>query len=148
MITHSISKVKQAATEHPLVNQVCFGPIEEYDHKATIKYPYVNVDIVSCALYNAAQTHKFRVYVMDRNKIEEAYNKTELIITDIMILLDVNSYTINYFNYNFKDMVNGVYADIEIEGVVSTDCTSDAYADIYGQEGFILTENGDLIRQG
>lgn len=148
MITHSINKVKQAATEHPLVNQVCFGPIEEYDHKATIKYPYVNVDIVSCNLYNAAQTHKFRVYVMDRNKIEEAYNKTELIITDIMILLDVNSYTINYFNYNFKDMVNGVYADIEIEGVVSTDCTSDAYADIYGQEGFILTENGDLIRQG
>ena len=148
MITHSINKVKQAATEHPLVNQVCFGPIEEYDHKATIKYPYVNVDIVSCALYNAAQTHKFRVYVMDRNKIEEAYNKTELIITDMMILLDVNSYTINYFNYNFKDMVNGVYADIEIEGVVSTDCTSDAYADIYGAEGFILTENGDLIRQG
>ena len=148
MITHSINKVKQAATEHPLVNQVCFGPIEEYDHKATIKYPYVNIDIVSCNLYNAAQTHKFRVYVMDRNKIEEAYNKTELIITDIMILLDVNSYTINYFNYNFKDMVNGVYADIEIEGVVSTDCTSDAYADIYGQEGFILTENGDLIRQG
>ena len=85
---------------------------------------------------------------MDRNKIEEAYNKTELIITDMMILLDVNSYTINYFNYNFKDMVNGVYADIEIEGVVSTDCTSDAYADIYGQDGFILTENGDLIRQG
>lgn len=148
MITHSISKVKQAATEHPLVNQVCFGPIEEYDHKATIKYPYVNIDIVSCNLYNAAQTHKFRVYVMDRNKIEEAYNKTELIITDMMILLDVNSYTINYFNYNFKDMVNGVYADVEIEGVVSTDCTSDAYADIYGQEGFILTENGDLIRQG
>ena len=46
MITHSISKVKQAAIENPLVNQVCFGPIEEYDHKATIKYPYVNVDIV------------------------------------------------------------------------------------------------------
>lgn len=146
MIIHAVNNIKQAALEHPLVNHICFGSLEEFDNKATIKYPYINVDIVSCNILNATETHIFRLYVMDRNNPLEAYNKTELIITDLMNTLEINEYSINYFNYEFKDVVNGVYADISFEGIVSGDCTTSSYNEIYEVGEFILMENGDLIR--
>ena len=146
MIIHAINNIKQAALEHPLVNHICFGPLEEYDEKTTILYPYVNVDIVTCNIQNTSEKHLFRLYVMDRNNLVEAYNKSELILTDILTKLDIREYTINYFNYGFKDIVHGVYADIEFEGIVSGDCSGFSYNSIYDTTGFILTESGDLIR--
>ena len=146
MIIHAINNIKQAALEHSLVNHICFGPLEEYDEKTTILYPYINRDIVSCYIQNTSEKHLFRLYVMDRNNLVEAYNKSELILTDILTRLDISEYTINYFNYGFKDVVHGVYADIEFEGIVSGDCTENSYNSVYDIEGFILMENNDLIR--
>ena len=87
MITHSISKVKQAAIENPLVNQVCFGPIEEYDHKATIKYPYVNIDIVKNIIM-----YKNPIKILEYNNF---FNNNEEVIKDEYLNKAIDSVLLN-----------------------------------------------------
>ena len=118
------NKLKTIAINIPMVNQSSFGDIMEYDDKATIKYPYVNIDVVSASVVNYAQTYTFRIYVCDRNEPYIAYNKTEAIINTFLKNNEINAerYTINYFTLNFKDQINGVWADITIQAPLEFDC--------------------------
>lgn len=139
------NKLKEVAINTPMVQMASFGDIMEYDNKATIKYPYVNIDVVNARIVNFAQTYTFRVYVCDRNAPYIAYNKTETIINTFLKdnNIYVKDYTLNYFTIDFKDRVNGVWADVTVEVPLVTEC--DPFT-IIENESYILMENGDLIR--
>lgn len=124
MIYKITSKLKKIALNTPMVNQSSFGDIMDYDNKADIKYPYVNIDVVSATVVNYVQTYTFRIYVCDRNEPYIAYNKTETIINTFLKNNEINAerYTINYFTLNFKDLVHGVWADITIQAPLEFDC--------------------------
>lgn len=140
------NKLKEIAINTSMVNMASFGDIMEYDNKATIKYPYVNIDIVTANVVNFAQSYTFRIYVCDRNKPYVAYNKTEAIINKFLKNNDISAvnYTLNYFSIDFKDQVNGVWADIIIQVPLVTECNESMLIE---SESYIITENGDLIKR-
>lgn len=140
------NKLKEIAINTSMVNMASFGDIMEYDNKATIKYPYVNIDIVTANVVNFAQSYTFRIYVCDRNKPYVAYNKTEAIINKFLKNNDISAvnYTLNYFSIDFKDQVNGVWADIIIQVPLVTECNESMLIE---SESYFITENGDLIKK-
>lgn len=140
------NKLKEIAINTSMVNMASFGDIMEYDNKATIKYPYVNIDIVTAQVVNFAQSYTFRIYVCDRNKPYVAYNKTEAIINKFLKNNDISAvnYTLNYFSIDFKDQVNGVWTDIIIQVPLVTECNESMLIE---SESYIITENGDLIKR-
>ncbi len=140
------NKLKEIAINTSMVNMASFGDIMEYDNKATIKYPYVNIDIVTAQVVNFAQSYTFRIYVCDRNKPYVAYNKTEAIINKFLKNNDISAvnYTLNYFSIDFKDQVNGVWTDIIIQVPLVTECNESMLIE---SESYIITDNGDLIKR-
>lgn len=144
-IYNIVNKLKSVAINTPMVNMASFGDIMDYDNKATIKYPYVNIDIVSAQIQNYAQTYTFRIYVCDRNEPYVAYNKTEAIINRFLKSEDISvvNYTLNYFSIDFKDQVNGVWADITVQVPLVTECDT---FEVLEEESYMIAENGDLIR--
>lgn len=139
------NKLKRIAIDIPMVNMASFGNIMDYDDKATVKYPYVNIDVVNSVVQNFAQTYTFRIYVCDRNKPYIAYNKTEAILNTFLKNNEVFAvnYTINYFSIDFKDQVNGVWVDMTIQTPLVTECIE---SKIVEDESYIITEAGDLIK--
>jgi hypothetical protein len=144
MIAKVIDDLKITAMNTSLVNMVAFGDISLFNEKKTIKYPYVNIDIVESNITGGVKQHKFRIYVCDRNDIVTAYNKTELILDQILKSENyyTENYLVNYFTENFKDVTTGVYVDVNVEEDIITECDLSEAEEI----GFILQENGDLIR--
>ena len=125
-----------------------FGDISLYDDKATIAYPYVNFDIVNSSVINYVKTYTIRMYVCDRNIPYIAYNKTELIADDLLKTLDTDVYNMNYFTLDFKDVVNGVWCDFEIQTALEGGCTYNSLFNnslLLEDGNFIVLENGDLI---
>ena len=146
MLKALVDKVKFQAISHPLVNMASVGDISLFDNKATIAYPYVNVDVVNCLRKDFLKTYTLRIYVCDRNEPYIAYNKTELILTEILEQLDIFDVTINYFNNDFQDIVNGVYADIQFQ--VPIGCSTEIIFDYsLFTDVFIILENGDFLIQ-
>ena len=147
MIRPLVDKIKFEAISHPLVQMASVGDLSLFDNKATILYPYVNVDVVTNSVSGYINTYILRVYVCDRNEPYVAYNKTELIMTDIMQSLEVENYTINFFNNDFQDITNGVWADIAFQ--VPMGCSAESIFDYsLFRDTFIIMENGDFIING
>lgn len=122
------------------VNMASFGDIRLYDNKKSIQYPYVNIDVVnSKTVNNAAKFHTVRIYICDRNVPYIAYNKCDLLLDELMLLLEISNYTTNYFNLDFKDQVNGVYTDIVFESDVNLKCVTDDLSNVT----WITDENGN-----
>lgn len=144
MIQQLANELKIRAINTPMVNQSSFGDISLYDNKATIKYPYVNIDVINCFIQNHyIYKYKFRFYICDRNEPYIAYNKTEMILINLLTQLQVDDYKINYFTFNFKDNVHGVWADIDIENInTNHPCFSNT-----DSIDFVLLETGDLINK-
>lgn len=148
----TINKLQILAINTKMVNMCSFGDIMLFDNKATIKYPYVNIDVVNASVTNFVQTYTFRIYVCDRNEPYIAYNKAETILNTFLKnnAIDITNYTINYFTLNFKDIVNGVWADIIIQVPLVTEC--DTFIDLsegyitQQNDKFILNESNDLIK--
>lgn len=140
----TINDLKILATNTRMTNMVSFGDIREFDNKPIIKYPYVNLDIVTASIVNYAKTYTIRMYVCDRNVPYVAYNKTETILDEFLKYpdLDVKNYVVNYFSYDYQDSVHGVWADFTLTIPMEVECR---YTDDYNFN-FILNENGDLIR--
>lgn len=132
--------LKTLAINIKMVQMASFGDLMLFDDKPVIKYPYVNIDIIGADVTNFVQTYKLRVYVCDRNKPHIAYNKTETILNQFLKNndLDITNYTINYFSVDFKDQVNGVYADIIFTVPLVTEC--ETYTDL--GEGYMVAEMG------
>lgn len=144
MLQSIIDRIKFQSISHPLVNMASVGDISIFDNKATIAYPYVNVDVVSCVRKDFLKTYTLRIYVCDRNEPYIAYNKTELIISEILEQLDIFNVTIQYFNNDFQDIVNGVYADITYQLPIG--CAIDSVFDYtLLANTFIILENGDYL---
>lgn len=140
------NNLKSVAINIPMVNMASFGDIMEYDNKADIRYPYVNIDVVNASVVNYAQTYMFRIYVCDRNEPYIAYNKAEAIINTFLKNNNINAerYTINYFTLNFKDLVHGVWADIQMQVPLVFDCDE---IQALENDSYIITDNGDLIKK-
>lgn len=146
MLNALVDKVKFQAISHPLVNMASVGDISLFDNKATIAYPYVNVDVVNCLRKDFLKTYTLRIYVCDRNEPYIAYNKTELILTEVLEQLDILDININYFNNDFQDVVNGVYADVQFQ--VPIGCATESIFDYsLFTDVFIILENGDFLIQ-
>ena len=145
-IYSKINDLKHLAFNTPGVNMAGTGDITLYDNRATIRYPYINLDVVTALVQGGITKYQIRVYVCDRNEPYVAYNKCETILNQFLInrAFEISNYTINYFTLNFKDSVNGVWADIVLETPLSIPCLDGG--DLNGETGFILNEWGDLIR--
>lgn len=147
---HRIAKELQlTAINTKLVAMSSFGDITLYDNKSIIKYPYVNIDTVNCLNRGGAKVYTFRIYVCDRNEPYTAYNKTETILDNFLNNSDlqVNSYTTNFFSYNFQDDIHGVWTDIQLEYAKQLDCIGfDIEGIITENLKFITTEDGDYIK--
>lgn len=137
----TVNDLKIVAINTWTCNMASFGDISEYDNKTTIAYPYVNIDVVTGAVTNnGAKEYTFRIYVCDRNEPYIAYNKAELILDTMMHTLDIPNYTINYFTLDFKDVVNGIYADIQLQSKIDLSCFVDD-----DSTGYVILENGDVV---
>lgn len=147
MIYNLAEKLKHQAILHPMVNMASFGDIQLYDDKPQIAYPYVNFDVVSSVVEEYIKTYTIRIYVNDRNQPYIAYNKTEQIMDDILKTMQIETYQVNYFTLDFKDMVNGCYADFEYEIQIGGSCSYETLFNslLLEQGGFTLLESGDLI---
>lgn len=141
----TINDLKLVAINTKMVNMSSFGDIQEYNNKATIVYPYINLDVVTSNVNNYSIKYTIRVYVCDRNSDYIAYNKTETILNTFLKNndVDINNYTINYFRNDFQDGVYGVWCDIVFEDKVETECNVYSLPE---SGDYILQENGDLIR--
>lgn len=144
MIAKVIDDLKISAMNTPLVNMVSFGALSLFNEKKTIKYPYVNIDVINSSVENYSKKHNFRIYVCDRNDTVTAFNKTELILDQLLKSEEyyTTNYTVNYFTEEFKDVTSGVFVDVLIEEDMITECNLTEPEEV----GFILQENGDLIR--
>ena len=149
MIYPLMHNLKFHSIKHPMVNMASVGDMSLYDNKATIRYPYVNLDVVSSSVVNYSKKYTIRLYVCDRQKdILVSYNKTELIADNILKDLQMTNYVVNYFHNDFQDDVDGVWVDFQYEIAVTSECT---YATLFNanillEDGnFIMLENGDLI---
>ena len=139
-------KLKDTAIRNPMVGMSSFGDIQLYNNKASIKYPYVNFDIVSSYVSNFVKTYTMRIYSCDRNEPYIAYNKAEMIIDDILKRLEIDGYTVNYFTLNFKDMINGCWADFEIEtSIVQDECDYTQLLSDTAENFYDIDSNGDFI---
>lgn len=146
MINALVDKIKFQGISHPLVNMASVGDISLFDNKATIAYPYVNVDVVECLRKDFLKTYTIRIYVCDRNEPYIAYNKTELILTEMLEQLDIFDLNIKYFNNDFQDIVNGVYVDVQFQ--VPIGCSTESIFDYsLFTDVFIILENGDFLIQ-
>jgi hypothetical protein len=67
MIHKYADNLKILAINTPLCNMASFGDIQLYNYKSTIKYPYVNIDVVNSVNRGGGKTYTLRVYVCDRN---------------------------------------------------------------------------------
>lgn len=115
--------IKTVAIQIPNVAMSAFGDILLYGEKKDIYYPYVNVDILKNNVSNnIVGQYGVRVYVLDRNDVFEAYNKTELILDELMNKLGVKNYNVNYFTLDYKDQINGIYTDITYDDIIKIDC--------------------------
>ena len=138
----TVDNIKTLAINTPTVSMSSFGDISLYDNKSIIKYPYVNIDVVSNDVANNNnKSYTFRIYVCDKNEPYIAYNKCELILDTLLNSLEVSDYKTNYFTLSFKDMINGIFADITVESNINLSC-------IISEEDkeFIILENSDFIK--
>lgn len=148
MILPLIEKLKYNAIRNPLVNMSSFGDIQLYNNKSTIAYPYVNWDVVSANVFNQIKTYTIRIYVCDRNLSPyNAYNKTETILDDLLQELEIYKYNVQYFTLNYGDVVDGVYADLQIDTKMEGNCVYQSlFSHMLLEEGsFELLEDGSLV---
>lgn len=149
MIYPVINQIKAVAIQDPLVNMASYGDIQLYNNKSTVKYPYVNLDIVSTNKVGGSKKYTIRVYVVDRQyDVTVAHNKCELILEQLMKNLEIDKYTINYVVEEFNDIASGVWCDINYEIGTSLGCSFNQLFDSFillEQGGYIMTEEGDLI---
>ena len=141
-LIRTVDNIKILAINTPTVSMSSFGDISLYDNKSIIKYPYVNIDVVSNdVVSNNNKTYTFRIYVCDKNEPYIAYNKCELILDTLLNNLEVSNYKTNYFTLSFKDMINGIFADVTVDSTINLSC-------IVSEEDkeFIILENSDFIK--
>lgn len=152
-IYNLIEKLKELAIEIPMVSGCSIGDVMKYDDKASVKYPYVNIDVVKADVKNFVQTYTLRIYTLDRNKPYIAFNKCENILNTFLKNndLDTVNYLINYCTLDYKDMVNGCWTDMEITVPLVTECDTftdlgEGYINQEQNSKYILNEEGDLIK--
>jgi len=142
--------IKKIAIDIPMCSMASFGDLSLYKNKATIEYPFVNIDVASNTItHNTLNAYSLRIYVCDRNpKVYIAYNKSELILDSLMMALNIQNYETNYFTLDFDDVVSGVFVDITFDSILLLDC-SKYYDGFLMQEEeqflYILTEEDDYI---
>lgn len=139
-IHKTINLLKTDMSTIEQVKSVEYGDVRLVTDKADIEYPFVNFDIVSSNVTgNAGKTYTIRLYCLDRNEPYIAFNKTELIVNTFMDYHQLQNYSLNYFTLDYKDQVNGVFVDIQVDTNTSLQCLT------YDGKGYITLENGDLI---
>ena len=143
MVIQVLDALKLIAINAPLVNMSSVSDILDYSNKPDIKYPFVNIDLVSTIVNNYAKNYRVRLYICDRNPNEfQSYNKASIILDDILksVSIDQQTYTANYFRLDFLDQVNGLWCEVDIEDHVVIDCASGTYFN-----GYVISEGGDYV---
>lgn len=152
MIIPVFENFRNSAIQNQLVNMVSVGDIQLFENKKTIKYPFVNFDIVSTQTKNFIKTYRIRCYVCDRNENPYlAYNKCEYIIDQLMNEYQISNYDVKYFTLEHKDVVDGIFVDFDFEAPMNIDCINTS-VDIYDISKLTITnvsilENGDIIKE-
>lgn len=142
--------LKILAINTSMVNQSSAGDIQLYNNSSIIKYPFVNFDVVSSSVIRGVKRYKIRIYVCDRNNPYIAYNKTELILDNILknYYLDISTYIANYFTLDFMDLVNGVWADFELDIPLESECLIEqGNILLEDKTGYVVDEDGNFIKQ-
>jgi hypothetical protein len=148
MILPVFESLQQKAIAQPMVNMCSYGDIYLYENKKDIKYPFVNFDIVKSTKKNSIMEYVIRVYICDRNvTVFNAYDKCEVIATQFLDSIEVNSYSIQYFTLNFKDVVDGIFIDFIFQARIENNCDYKSIWNDYllKESGFTQNEQGDII---
>jgi len=143
MVIQFLNNLKTIAISSPLVAMSSVSSIIDYENKPDIKYPFVNIDLVSLSVQNYSKLYKVRIYICDRNPNEfNSYNKSAIILDDILktIGIEVNNYTANFFRLDFLDMVNGCWSEVDIEGDMVLECDG-----LLDSKTYVVTEQGDYV---
>lgn len=150
MIYPLINQIKAIAIQDPLVNMASYGDIQLFNNKSTIKYPYVNLDIVNTNKSGGSKKYTIRIYVVDRQyDVTVAHNKCELILDQLMKNLEIDKYTTNFVVEEFQDVASGVWCDITAEIGMSLGCN---FLQLFRNvnillevNDYVMNEEGDLI---
>lgn len=140
--------IKSEAMRLQMVNSATFGNIADVMNRKTTYYPCVNIDAVSSeTINNSVKKNVIRIYCIDRNTNYIAFSKTELIIDELMNLIEIPNYKIQYFDFTNSDFINqdlvaGVFVDITFESELHLKCLTDELKD----KSYIIEENGDYIK--
>lgn len=148
MILPIFETLQEKAIAQPMVNMCSFGDIYLYENKKDIKYPFVNFDVVKSTKKNSIMEYVIRVYICDRNvTVYNAYDKCEVIATQFLDSIEINSYSIQYFTLNFKDVVDGIFVDFIFQAVIENNCNYQSIWNDYKlkESGFTQNEEGDII---
>lgn len=151
MIYSTLQNLKQSFINHPLVNMSMVGSLIEYEN-ISVKYPLVNIDVLTTSIKNDIENSTIRIHVLDRNKDPlVSYNKCQKIINDVLRNLSPRqkNYTVTYVVDEFNDMIAGCYSDIIIEDKLNGRCD---YQELIGNyvitelgEQYVVTETGAYI---
>jgi hypothetical protein len=152
MIYPLINQIKAIAIQDPLVNMASYGDLQLFNNKSTIKYPYVNLDIVNSNKNGGSKKYTIRIYVVDRQYDNTvAHNKCELILDQLMKNLEITNYTTNFIVEEFNDIASGVWADVVFEIGMSLGCnflqlfrSNNDYI-LLEDNDYVMNEEGDLI---
>lgn len=151
MIYTILQSLKQSFINHPLVNTSMTGSLIEYEN-ISIKYPLVNVDVLTSNVKNDVEYTTVRIHALDRNKDPlVSYNKCQKIVNDVLRNLTPRqkNYTLSYVLDEFNDVIAGCTVDISIEGKLESRCD---YQELIGNyvitelgEQYVITENGAYV---
>lgn len=154
MLYNLLDNLKITAIQHPLVQMSAIDDLVEYQNRP-VRYPFVNINVVDSNVTNGLKKYNVRIYVLDRQKnVNVAWNKTEIILEDILKQAGFKNYNIYYFKDDFNDIVSGCYCDIKYEniragkGSETGTCDYRAITDGYivqQDEDYITQQSGDLI---
>lgn len=143
MVIQFLNSLKSIAVSSPLVNMSSVCSILDYENKPDIKYPFVNIDLVSVSVVNYAKSYRVRLYICDRNPDEfNSYNKAAIILDDILktLQIDVVNYTGTFFRLDFLDNVNGLWCEVDIDGQMVIECDG-----FLGTKTYVVSEVGDYV---
>jgi hypothetical protein len=120
MVINVTDYIRHVAMESPLLMSSYKGEMPIPDNSPVVKYPYLNIDVLSTDRTDYHKEYKFRIWVCDRNDVYIAYSKCEQIIIELMAGLAIDVYKYEYFKNDYQDGVHGCFIDFGF--LVDKDC--------------------------
>lgn len=111
------NKIQTSSLATPLVSSFYSGNVYDNWIKQNIQYGSINLAIESLDKRDSIDLVTAIIYYGDRvdNNEEQIYTDAKNVLTSILNSIDVNAFSINYFNQKFADELAGGYVRVQVE---------------------------------